>query len=207
MRFLGFVLRTPPYRAHFRRESTGLGTGTAGFLRLNDNRFLETTALIPPFCEQAAIVRFLDSVDRRIRRYIRGKQKLIALLEEQKQAIIHQAVTGQIDVRTGQPYPAYKSSGVESLADMPEHWGTVSAEECRVGGHDRFPEVGHHMHPIRDLCSSVSGISVVVHSNCGSRTLYDWTYQRHRKPVGPAWVRLFFVDGQGASASGTARAT
>ena len=127
MRFLGFVLRTPPYRAHFRRESTGLGTGTAGFLRLYDNRFLETTALIPPFCEQAAIVRFLDSVDRRIRRYIRGKQKLIALLEEQKQAIIHQAVTGQIDVRTGQPYPAYKSSGVESLADMPEHWA-----RCRL---------------------------------------------------------------------------
>ena len=53
--------------------------------------------------EQAAIVRFLDHADRRIRRYIRAKQKLITLLEEQKQAIIHQAVTGQIDVRTGKP--------------------------------------------------------------------------------------------------------
>ena len=52
------------------------------------------------FAEQTAIVRFLDHADRRIRRYIRAKQKLIALLEEQKQAIIHQAVTGQIDVRT-----------------------------------------------------------------------------------------------------------
>ena len=122
MRFLGFVLRTPPYRAHFRRESTGLGTGTAGFLRLYDNRFLETTALIPPFCEQAAIVRFLDHADRRIRRYIGAKQKLIALLEEQKQVIIHQAVTGQIDVRTGQPYPAYKDSGVEWLGNVPTHW-------------------------------------------------------------------------------------
>ena len=30
------------------------------------------------------------------------------LLEEQKQAIIYRAVTGQIDVRTGQPYPAYE---------------------------------------------------------------------------------------------------
>ena len=57
----------------------------------------------PPPREQTAIVRFLDYADRRIRRYIRAKQKLIALLEEQKQAFIHQAVTGQIDVRTGQP--------------------------------------------------------------------------------------------------------
>ena len=76
----------------------------------------------PPLSEQTAIVRFLDYADRRIRRYIRAKQKLIALLEEQKQAIIHQAVTGQIDVRTGQPYPAYKPSGVEWLREVPEHW-------------------------------------------------------------------------------------
>ena len=72
--------------------------------------------------EQIAIVRFLDHADRRIRRYIQAKKKLIALLEEQKQAIIHQAVTGQIDVRTGQPYPAYKDSGVEWFGKVPEHW-------------------------------------------------------------------------------------
>ena len=77
---------------------------------------------LPPVAEQTAIVRFLDHADRRIRRYIRAKQKLIALLEEQKQAIIHQAVTGQMDVRTGQPYPAYKSSGVEWLGEVPAHW-------------------------------------------------------------------------------------
>ena len=81
---------------------------------------------IPPLPEQTAIVRFLDHADRRIRRYIRAKQKLIALLEEQKQAIIHQAVTGQIDVRTGQPYPAYKPSGVEWLGEVPAHWEVVA---------------------------------------------------------------------------------
>ena len=77
---------------------------------------------LPPLPEQTAIARFLDHADRRIRRYIRAKQKLITLLEEQKQAIINQAVTGQIDVRTGQPYPAYKPSGVEWLGDVPAHW-------------------------------------------------------------------------------------
>ena len=79
-------------------------------------------APVPPLPEQTAIVRFLDHADRRIQRYIRAKQKLITLLEEQKQAIIHQAVTGQIDVQTGEPYPSYKNSGVEWLGYVPEHW-------------------------------------------------------------------------------------
>ena len=65
---------------------------------------------------------------------------MIALLEEQKQAVIHQAVTGRIDVRTGQPYPAYKPSGVEWLDDLPERWDVsrVKAEfECL--NHRRLP--------------------------------------------------------------------
>ena len=85
---------------------------------------------VPPLPEQTAIVRFLDHADRRIRRCIRAKQKLVALLEEQKQAIIHQAVTGQIDVRTGRPYPAYKPSGVEWLGDVPAHWEELFLGRC-----------------------------------------------------------------------------
>ena len=89
-----------------------------------DWQFMGGMAVVrPPLPEQTAIVRYLDHVDRRIQRYIRAKQKLIALLEEQKQAVIHEAVTGQIDVRTGRPYPAYKYSGVEWLGKVPEHWG------------------------------------------------------------------------------------
>ena len=88
-----------------------------------DWTFIGSMAVVrPSLPEQTAIVRFLDHADRRIQRYIRAKQKLITLLEEQKQAIIHQAVTGQIDVRTGRPYPAYKPSGVEWLGKVPSHW-------------------------------------------------------------------------------------
>jgi type I restriction enzyme S subunit len=72
----------------------------------------------PPLPEQADIVRFLDYADRRIRRYIRAKQKLIKLLEEQKQAIIHRAVTRGLD-----PDMPTKDSGVEWLGEVPEHWG------------------------------------------------------------------------------------
>ena len=97
---------------------------------------------LPPLAEQVAIVRFLDHADRRILRYIRAKQKLVKLLEKQKQAIIHQAVTGQIDVRTGRPYPAYKDSGVEWLGAVPAHWevrrnGRLFVQRNETG----FPEL------------------------------------------------------------------
>ena len=106
-------------------------------------KFGALLAPVPPLPEQTAIVRFLDYADRRIRHYIRAKQKLIALLEEQKQAIIHQAVTGQIDVRTGQPYPAYKNSGVEWLGEVPEHWEISRVKtEFHCLNHRRLPVSG-----------------------------------------------------------------
>ena len=95
---------------------------TTGIQNLDSSSYLGESVAFPPFPEQAAIVRYLDHVDRRIQRYIRAKLRLIALLEEQKKAVIHQAVTGQSDVRTGRPYPAYKDSGVEWLEEVPEHW-------------------------------------------------------------------------------------
>jgi type I restriction enzyme S subunit len=79
--------------------------------------FGSQTVPLPPLPEQSAIVRFLDHAERKIRRYIRGKQKLIKLLEEQKQAIIYRAVTRGLD-----PNVRLKPSGVEWLGDIPEHW-------------------------------------------------------------------------------------
>ncbi len=93
----------------------GLGSGLRQNIDWRDFKYLP--CLIPPLAEQNAIVRYLDFMDRRIRRYIRAKQKLIKLLNEQKQAVIHQAVTRGLD-----PNVRLKPSGVEWLGDVPEHW-------------------------------------------------------------------------------------
>ena len=72
---------------------------------------------IPPLAEQAAIVQYLDDADQRIRAYVSAKERLIALLEEERQAVIHEAVTRGLD-----PNVRLKPSGVEWLGDVPEHW-------------------------------------------------------------------------------------
>ena len=133
------LLRSVPYRAYIKTVSTGI---VESRLRLYTDNLYQLQAPVPSLPSQTAIVRFLDHADRRIRRYIRAKQKLIALLEEQKQAIIHQAVTGQIDVRTGLAYPEYKPSGLDWLGDVPAHWevrrnGRLFVQRNETG----FPEL------------------------------------------------------------------
>ncbi len=71
----------------------------------------------PPLAEQAAIARYLDQMDGRIRRYVRAKQKLIGLLAEQRQAVIHHAVTRGLE-----PNVCLKPSVVAWLGEVPAHW-------------------------------------------------------------------------------------
>ena len=75
------LLRTEAYRSAYLSRSTGI---TASRLRLYPESFLGIPLLYPPFPEQRAIVRYLDYMDRRIRRYVNAKRKLIALLEEER---------------------------------------------------------------------------------------------------------------------------
>ena len=71
-------------------ETRGKGTT---FAELSHGDLGTVPILVPPPSEQAAIVRYLDHADEIINRYISAKERLIALLEEQRQAVIHQAVT------------------------------------------------------------------------------------------------------------------
>ena len=92
-----------------------LGAGVRSTLGASD--LLNLNVLVPPLPEQTAIVRYLDYVERRIQRYAGTKRKLLGLLAEQKQAIIHRAVTRGLD-----PDVPLKPSGVEWLGDVPGHW-------------------------------------------------------------------------------------
>ena len=72
---------------------------------------------LPPLDEQAAIVKYLDWANGRLELAIRAKRKVITLLNEQKQAIIHRAVTQGLN-----PSAPLKPSGIQWLGDIPGHW-------------------------------------------------------------------------------------
>ena len=189
------AVRSKAYVPFFTQASDGVRIGQWDLSR---TRMQEIPFLVPSFPEQNAIVRFLDHADRRIRRYIRAKQKLITLLEEQKQAIIHEAVTGHIDVRTGQPYPIYKPSGVEWLGDVPAHWDLRPAKWY-------FREVDHRSETGSEELLSVSHITGVTPRSEKNVTMFKAESNVGHKLCRPgdlvintmwAWMAALGVAGQ-----------
>lgn len=145
-----------------------------------------------------AIVRFLDWADRRIRRVIRARRKRIELLEEYQQVLIQRAVTGQIDVRTGQPYPAYKPSGVEWLGEVPEHWEVKKIRHFARVGNGSTPSRGRPAY-WRDGEFPWLNSSVANHSRVTSATQFvtDTALREcHLPRLGPGTV-LVAITGQG----------
>ena len=110
--YLARALQTRPVAQQFHVKAQGITR-----YGLSHDDILSTNVPLPPLEEQAAIVRYLDHADELINRYISAKERLIALLEEQRQAAIHQAVTRGLD-----PNAPSKQSSVEWLADVPQHW-------------------------------------------------------------------------------------
>lgn len=106
--------------------------------------FKRMPVAIPPPDEQAAIVRFLDHANRKTDGFIRAKRKLIGLLNEQKQAIIHRAVTRGLN-----PDVPLKDSGIPWLGEIPEHWAI-----WRIS---RFAKVGNGSTPSRSNMGFWSG--------------------------------------------------
>jgi type I restriction enzyme S subunit len=112
--FVHEVVRSSSFSWELRVRSKGVWISR---LQLTDISFLDAPMHIPRPDEQAAIVRFLDWVSARLDRAIRAKRKVIALLNEQKQAIVHRVVTRGLDHAV-----PLRPSGVPWLGDIPRHW-------------------------------------------------------------------------------------
>jgi type I restriction enzyme S subunit len=100
-------------------------TGIREGQNIDNERLSRAELPLPTDQEQDLIGRFLDHAHGRIDRAIRAKRKVIALLNEQKQAIIHKAVTRGLN-----PDAPLKPSGIPWLGDIPAHWEV--ARTCRL---------------------------------------------------------------------------
>ena len=108
------------YQLHSKQHRHNLLTGANGFTRINlkiDKVKDLFTAIPPTKEEQIAIAKSLDKKTAEIDQLIAEKEQLVKLYQEEKTAIINQAVTKGVN-----PDVKLKDSGIEWLGDIPENW-------------------------------------------------------------------------------------
>lgn len=110
---LYFILRNKNTRKIFEINMTG----SAGQKRVPTPFVANYKIPLPPLKEQLSIANFLDQKSQQIDEFIADKQGLIALFEEQKKAIINDAVTKGLDKTV-----PLKPSGIEWIDEIPNHW-------------------------------------------------------------------------------------
>ncbi|MEM1123077.1 MAG: restriction endonuclease subunit S, partial [Bacteroidota bacterium] len=88
--------------------------------KLNKDDVKSCSFILPPLQDQLKIVSYLDHQTTQIDQLITKKEKLVELLQEQRQAIIHEAVTKGLD-----PKVKMKDSEIEWLGEIPEGWQLV----------------------------------------------------------------------------------
>lgn len=87
----------------------------------------ESRLPVPPLPEQTAIADFLDRETGRIDTLVTKKRRLIALLKEQRTALISRTVTRGLPADAArefglEPHTRFKDSGIEWLGQVPEGW-------------------------------------------------------------------------------------
>jgi type I restriction enzyme S subunit len=111
--FLSLSIRSNP----FIDRVTAYSVGTA-YPAIQETVLSTFHVALPPTREeQNSAVRFCNHVDQLIRLYIRSKRRLLELLNEQKQVIVHRAVIRGQDSKI-----QFKKSKLSWLGDIPSHW-------------------------------------------------------------------------------------
>lgn len=112
-KFLNYIFSADVNRKRLSVEARGFTRINLKIGKVND------LAMFAPanISEQTAIANFLDYKTAKIDRFIFKKKQLIKLLNEQKAAIINDAVTKGLNSNA-----KMKPSGIEWLGDIPEHW-------------------------------------------------------------------------------------
>lgn len=110
--YFAFLFDSIDFRTQIRNSVKGIKVFsiTQGILK-------DTCIWHPPFEEQTQIANYLDHKTTQIDTLIAKKQQFISLLQEERTAVINQAVTNGLD-----PKVKMKDSGIEWLGEIPEQW-------------------------------------------------------------------------------------
>ena len=112
-RFLHWLFTSPDFRS----QATAAMYGAGGQKRVPDDFVKDFTICLPTIVEQAEIAAFLNRETAKIDDLIAEQERLIALLEEKRQAVISHAVTKGLD-----PNANSTSCNQGWLKEIPVHW-------------------------------------------------------------------------------------
>lgn len=145
--FIHYLVRSIPFQWELQVRSKGIWISR---LKLTDESFLSAPFPLPPPGEQAAIVRYLDAADAGLRQRRDARRRLLALRREEKQALIHQAVTQGL-----RPNAPTRPAALPYLGPIPAHWEVRrlrNLAEMRVSNVDKH--TNDNELPVR-LCNYV----------------------------------------------------
>jgi len=111
-KFLYYVLQSDVTKQRIERM-----VSATTYPNLKVEEYIKSELPLPPPQQQTAIASYLDRKTAEIDELIADKKRLLELYEEEKTAIINQAVTKGIN-----PDAPMKDSGIEWLGEIPEHW-------------------------------------------------------------------------------------
>lgn len=170
-KYLDYLLRSVAYLWELRVRSKGIWRSR---YQLTDDAFFDMPILVPPPEEQTQIARYLDWKTAQINKFIRAKKRMIELLKEKKQAIINDAVTGKIDVKTGKPFESYRNIIAAEINIIPTDW-----EVCRIKNIAKiFGRIGFRGYTQDDIVNKGEGAISLSPSNIkdGNLILNKLTY-------------------------------
>ncbi|MGG1246831.1 restriction endonuclease subunit S [Bacillus spizizenii] len=115
---------------------------TTGIQNLNTSVYLNEVFMYPSLNVQKNIVNFLNKKIQAIDETINKKQKMVELLEQQRQSIITEAVTKGLN-----PNVKMKDSGVEWIGEIPEHWEVKKVKHFAIHvGSGKTPSGGSEVY-------------------------------------------------------------
>ncbi len=155
--------------------------------KLTAEALMSIKIISPPLEEQALIAKYLNHKTTQIDNLIQKKERLIELLQEERTAVINQAVTKGLD-----PNAPMKDSGIEWLGEIPAHWSEARVKNIV----NIIGRIGFRGYTTADLVEKGEGAISLSPSNIKNHILNidDCTYLSWEKYNESPEIKIYRND-------------
>jgi type I restriction enzyme S subunit len=154
---------------------------------LTKEKLEDVVFISPHISEQTIIAKYLNHKTTQIDNLIQKKERLIELLQEERIALINQAVTKGLD-----PNAPMKDSGIEWLGEIPAHWSEARVKNIV----NIIGRIGFRGYTTADLVEKGEGAISLSPSNIKNHVLNidDCTYLSWEKYNESPEIKIYRND-------------